>query len=89
MIARDMRGVYVSYMSCVVKCLYALYALPMMPALDHLDQLLGTDSVAHSSYPVHVRRSPHKHISFIINPSSLSDPFDISKPLNTPAAGGF
>lgn len=31
LIARDMRGVYVSYMSCVVRCLYALYALPMMP----------------------------------------------------------
>lgn len=88
MIARDMRGVYVSYMSCVVK-MFICTICTSSDALDHLDQLLGTDSVAHSSYPVHVGRSPHKHISFIINPSSLSDPFDISKPLNTPAAGGF
>lgn len=78
MIACDMRGVYVSYISCVVRRLYALYALPH----DVLDQLLGTDGVTHSSYPVHVRRSPDKHIPFTVDPSPLFNPIDISKPLD-------
>lgn len=57
---------------------------------DVLDQLLGTDSVTHSSYPVHVRRSPDKHISFTVDPSPLFNPFDISEPLDRyPATGSL